>query len=130
MKPASTVPTDPELLDLSRQRKIAYTTVLTMMGVLERKGYLTKEPGERAYIYSPAVSQEEMVRKMVDEFIGRVFNGAAQPLLVHLAGDQRIAASELAEVEKIVRARRKAGRHTGIQSQDRRIARAALHTVR
>jgi len=93
--------------DLSEQRKIAYTTVLTMMGVLERKGYLTKEPGARAYIYSPAVPQEEMVRSMVDEFIGRVFNGSAQPLLVHLAGDERIAPSELAEVEKIVKARRK-----------------------
>jgi predicted transcriptional regulator len=125
MKPPKPVPTDLELellktiwargqatvrevfQDLSEQRKIAYTTVLTMMGVLERKGYLTKEPGERAYIYSPAVPQEEMVRSMVDEFIGRVFNGSAQPLLVHLAGDERIAPAELAEVEKIVKARRK-----------------------
>lgn len=125
MKPPKTVPTDLELellksiwargeatvrevfQDLSEHRKIAYTTVLTMMGVLERKGYLTKRPGERAYIYAPAVPQEEMLRTMVDEFVGRVFNGSAQPLLVHLVGDARIAPSELAEVEKIVKARRR-----------------------
>ncbi len=43
---------------------------------------------------------------MVDEFVGRVFNGSAQPLLVHLVGDQRIDPNELAEVEKLVKARR------------------------
>ena len=125
MKISKTVPTDLELellkviwergeatvrevfSDLEKQRKIAYTTVLTMMGVLERKGHLTKRAGERAYIYTPTIPQDEMVKTMVDEFVGRVFNGSAQPLLVHLVGDKRIDSQELAEVEKLVRARRK-----------------------
>ncbi len=125
MKISKTVPTDLELellkviwergeatvrevfSDLEKQRKIAYTTVLTMMGVLERKGHLTKRAGERAYVYTPTIPQDEMVKTMVDEFVGRVFNGSAQPLLVHLVGDKRIAPKELAEVEKLVRARRK-----------------------
>src|SRR5580704_16975461 len=120
MKISKTVPTDLELeilkviwergqgtvrevfQDLLKQRKIAYTTVLTMMGVLERKGHLTKEAGERAYVYTPTVPQDEMVKTMVDEFVGRVFNGSAQPLLVHLVGDKRIDPRELAEVEKLV----------------------------
>jgi BlaI family transcriptional regulator, penicillinase repressor len=93
--------------DLLKQRKIAYTTVLTMMGILERKGHLTKRPGARAYVYTPAVPQDEMVKNMVDEFVDRVFNGSAQPLLVHLVGDRRLDPRELAEVEKLVRARRK-----------------------
>ncbi len=125
MKISKTVPTDLELeilkviwergqgtvrevfQDLLKQRKIAYTTVLTMMGVLERKGHLTKQAGERAYVYTPTVPQEEVVKNMVDEFVGRVFNGSAQPLLVRLIGDRRIDPRELAEVEKLVRARRK-----------------------
>jgi BlaI family transcriptional regulator, penicillinase repressor len=125
MKISKTVPTDLELellkviwergeatvrqvfSDLEKQRKIAYTTILTMMGVLERKGYLTKRAGERAYVYTPTIPQGEMVKTMVDEFVGRVFNGSAQLLLVHLVGDQRIEPKELAEVEKLVRARRK-----------------------
>jgi len=125
MKNIKTVPTDLELeilkviwerghatvrevfQDILKQRKIAYTTVLTMMGVLERKGHLTKEAGERAYVFTPTVPQDEMVKNMVDEFVGRVFNGSAQPLLVHLVGDKRIDAKELAEVEKLVKARRR-----------------------
>jgi predicted transcriptional regulator len=125
MKASKTVPTDLELellkviwergeatvrevfCDLQKQRKIAYTTVLTMMGVLERKGHLSKTEGERAYIYKPTAPQAEVVRNMVDEFVGRVFNGSAQPLLVHLVGDRRIAPKELEEVEKLMRARRR-----------------------
>jgi BlaI family transcriptional regulator, penicillinase repressor len=125
MKTSKPVPTDLELeilkpiwqrgeatvrevfQDLLTQRKIAYTTVLTMMGVLERKGHLTKRPGERAYIYTPTAPQEEVVKNMVDEFVDRVFNGSAQTLAVHLIGDRRIDPRELAEVEKLVKARRK-----------------------
>ena len=125
MKITKTVPTDLELeilkviwergeatvrevfQDLLKLRKIAYTTVLTMMGVLERKGHLSKRAGERAYVYVPTAPQAEVVQNMVDEFVGRVFNGSAQPLLVHLVGDKRIDPRELAEVEKLVKARRK-----------------------
>jgi predicted transcriptional regulator len=125
MKTSKQVPTDLELeilktiwergeatvrevfQDILKQRKIAYTTVLTMMGVLERKGHLTKRAGERAYVYTPTAAQDEVVESMVDEFVERVFNGSAQPLLVHLVGDRRIKPKELAEVEKLVRARRK-----------------------
>ncbi len=93
--------------DLQTRRKIAYTTVLTMMGILERKGHLTKRAGERAYIFTPAVSRDQVVNSMVDEFVVRVFNGSAHPLLVHLARDRNIPAQELEEIEKLLQARRK-----------------------
>jgi predicted transcriptional regulator len=125
MKPAKSVPTDLELEllkaiwlrgqatvrevyhDLSKQRKIAYTTVLTMMGVLERKGHLEKIAGERAYMYRPTHPKDQVVENMVDEFVSRVFSGAAKPLLVHLVEDSDIPAEDLAEIEKLVRARRR-----------------------
>ncbi|MBZ5727102.1 MAG: BlaI/MecI/CopY family transcriptional regulator [Acidobacteriia bacterium] len=93
--------------DLLKKRKIAYTTVLTMMGVLEHKGHLRKTAGERAYIYVPTQPRGEVVERMVDEFVGRVFNGAAKPLLVHLVGDRKIRPEDLDEIEKLVQARKK-----------------------
>jgi len=125
MKPAKPVPTDLELeilkaiwdrgqatvreiyQDLSKRRKIAYTTVLTMMGVLEHKGHLKKTPGERAYIYRPAQPKGQMVDRMVTEFVDRVFDGSAKPLLVHLVEDARIPQRDLAEIEQLLQARRK-----------------------
>jgi predicted transcriptional regulator len=92
--------------DILKQRKIAYTTVLTMMGILERKGHLKKRAGERAYVYTPAFPQDQVEKTMIDEFVERVFNGSAQPLLVHLV-DRKLDPAELAELEKLVRAKRK-----------------------
>ena len=93
--------------DLQAQRRIAYTTVLTMMGILERKGHLIKRSGARAYIYTPAVPQDQVVTSLVYEFVGRVFNGSAHPLLVHLVGDRSIRQQELEELEKLVQSRKK-----------------------
>jgi len=93
--------------DLSQQRKIAYTTVLTMMGILESKGHLRKSPGVRAYVYRPAEPQGKVVNRMVNDFVKRVFNGSAKPLLVHLAEDPTIPLEDFREIEKLLRARRK-----------------------
>jgi predicted transcriptional regulator len=94
-------------LDLLKQRKIAYTTVLTMMGVLERKGHLKKEPGERAYVYRPAESQSKVIARMVNDFVHRVFDGSTKPLLVHLVEETEVSAKELDEIETLVRERRR-----------------------
>jgi len=93
--------------DLQTRRKIAYTTVLTMMGILERKGHLTKRAGERAYIFTPVVSRDQVVKSMIDEFVGRVFDGSAHTLLVHLARDRSMRPQELDEIERLLLARRK-----------------------
>ena len=93
--------------DMLEHRKIAYTTVLTMMGILEHKGHLKKTRGERAYVYSPAEPQGETQQRMVTEFVNRVFNGSTKPLLVHLVADRGISQEELAELEALVKQKRK-----------------------
>ena len=93
--------------DLLEQRKIAYTTVMTMMGILEQKGHLKKSSEERAYVYRPAKPQREVVGKMVQDFVKRVFNGSAAPLLVHLIEDQTISPDELEEVKRLLSDKRR-----------------------
>jgi predicted transcriptional regulator len=93
--------------DLAAQRKIAYTTVLTMMGILEQKGYLKKNAGERAYVYRPAQPQEQVVGNIVQEFVNRVFSGSAKPLLVHLAESREISQEDLDEIGRLLKERRR-----------------------
>ena len=88
---------------LLEHRKIAYTTVMTMMRVLEKKGYVKAHRVNRAFVYRPARPQRQVVRSMVREFVDRVFNGSAQPLLVHLVEDRRLSPSELEELERLIR---------------------------
>jgi predicted transcriptional regulator len=85
------------------RRRIAYTTVMTMMRVLERKGYLKASRAERAYLYRPARPERQVMRTMVRDFVDRVFNGSARPLLVHLVEDRRLSRRELEELERLVR---------------------------
>ena len=60
---------------LLEHRKIAYTTVMTMMNILEQKGHLKKAQKDRAYVYQATRPQKQVIRGMVREFVDRVFNG-------------------------------------------------------
>jgi predicted transcriptional regulator len=91
---------------LLEHRKIAYTTVMTMMGILEQKGRLKKESKDRAYVYTPAEPQGKVVGSMVTDFVRRVFNGSAKPLLVHLVENQEISQEQLDEISKLLKTRR------------------------
>src|SRR3989440_12267296 len=73
---------------LLERRKIAYTTVMTMMKILEQKQYLKKTLEDRAHVYCPTRPKNQVIRGMVREFVDRVFNGSAQPLLLHLVEDR------------------------------------------
>jgi BlaI family transcriptional regulator, penicillinase repressor len=88
---------------LLEHRKIAYTTVMTMMRVLEKKGYVKTRRVNRAYVYRPTRPERQVLRSMVREFVDRVFNGSAQPLLVHLVEDRRLSPEELEELERLIR---------------------------
>jgi len=91
---------------LLEQRKIAYTTVMTMMNVLEKKGHLRKKPEGRSFLYRPTRPQRQVVGSMVREFVQRVFNGSAAPLLAHLVDEERLTPEELDALAKRIRGKR------------------------
>jgi predicted transcriptional regulator len=87
---------------LREQRKIAYTTVMTMMNILEEKKYLKKQAKDRAYVYQATRPRSEVIKAMVREFVDRVFNGSAEPLLVHLIKDRRLSKKELEKIARTI----------------------------
>src|ERR1017187_1353898 len=88
---------------LLERRKVAYTTVMTMMKILEQKKYLKRTQLDRAYVYRPAQPKRQVVGDMVRDFINRVFNGATEPLLVHLVEEHDLSAEELEEIARLRR---------------------------
>jgi BlaI family transcriptional regulator, penicillinase repressor len=87
---------------LRERRSIAYTTVMTMMKVLEDKGYLKKTQAERAYVYRPARPRQQVVGAMVKDFVDRVFDGAAGNLLLHLAKDDRLTQKQRKVINELI----------------------------
>jgi predicted transcriptional regulator len=88
---------------LLERRKVAYTTVMTMMKILEQKKYLKRTQLDRAYVYRPAQPKRQVVGAMVRDFINRVFNGATEPLLVHLVEEHDLSPEELEEIARLRR---------------------------
>ena len=88
---------------LLEHRKVAYTTVMTMMKILEQKGFLKKSQEDRAYVYKPSQPKGKVIGAMVREFINRVFNGSAEPLLVHLVEEHHLSEKDLEEIARLRR---------------------------
>ena len=83
-------------------RQVAYTTVMTMMKILEDKRYLKKTVVDRAHVYKPAKPRQQVVGAMVREFLDRVFDGASDGLLVHLAKDNKLTDKQRRLVKQLI----------------------------
>ena len=88
---------------LNQQRPLAYTTVMTMMNILDEKGHLTRRKEGRAYRYQPVRPKSQVISGMVDDFVGRVFEGSAAPLVVSLVKDKKISKKDLDEIARMIK---------------------------
>jgi len=89
--------------DLRTRRSIAYTTVMTTMKTMEARGHLKKRTEGRAFVYIAVATESRMIKRIVGDFIDRVFNGSAEPLLVHLVEEQRLSEKDLKTITKMIR---------------------------
>jgi len=87
---------------LRATRPVAYTTVMTMMKILEEKGYLKKTLVDRAHVYQSARPRQQVLGAMVRDFLDRVFDGAPDTLLVHLARDNKLTEKQRRIVKQLV----------------------------
>ena len=87
---------------MREKRSIAYTTVMTMMRILEEKGYLKKTLVDRAHVFKPAQRRQQVIGAMVRDFLDRVFDGASDSLLVHLAKDNKLTEKQRRIVKQLI----------------------------
>jgi predicted transcriptional regulator len=79
---------------------LAYTTVQTMLNILERKGTLKRDLQGRAYIYSAKVTEGKALGQGVRDLIDRMFGGSSEELVMSLLKNRQIDAKRLAELTK------------------------------
>lgn len=92
-----------EVYEALRERKsVAYTTVMTMMNILETKGHLVKRPEGRAYVYEPSQARTQVISGMVQEFVDRVFDGAAGSLVLSLLQERKLSREDLDEISRLI----------------------------
>lgn len=81
-------------------RPLAYTTVQTMLNILERKGKLRRELQGRAYLYSARVTEAKALGQGVRDVIDRMFGGSSEELVMSLLKNGEIDAERLAELTR------------------------------
>jgi predicted transcriptional regulator len=77
---------------------LAYTTVQTMLNILDRKGKLERELQGRAYVYRAKVSEEKAVGQGLRDMIDRMFGGSSEELVMSLLKSRQIDAKRLAKL--------------------------------
>jgi predicted transcriptional regulator len=83
---------------------LAYNTVQTLLRIMEDKGLVTHHVEGRTFVYTPRYSRDESAARFLD----RVFDGAADQLVLSLLRTEKIAEDELERMQAmIVAARRK-----------------------
>jgi predicted transcriptional regulator len=82
--------------------KLAYTTIQTVLNVLERKGRVNRELMGRAYEYRPAQTREKALGSAVRDLLSRMFDGSVEGLLMNLVRTQQIDAAKLTELAQRV----------------------------
>src|SRR5262249_35775593 len=82
---------------ISRKKKTAYTTILTLMGILVTKGAFTHVLSDRAYVYTPLLSRDQATSNQVNDLIERFFDGEAKRL-VNYVRENELAQSYMSGV--------------------------------
>ena len=81
---------------------LAYTTVLTTVRILEKKGYVTHRQDGRAFLYSPCVAEHEASRSEVRHVLQRFFGNSRERLLLSLLGDAEVTPEELDRLKQAI----------------------------
>jgi predicted transcriptional regulator len=92
-------------LQASSKKKHAYTTIATMMKILEKKKFLKSKKVEKAHKYAPLVTMDVYEKSATDHFIDKVLGGKPRLLVMRLLDNENINKEELKEIKKSLDAR-------------------------
>ena len=87
---------------LPRERPLAYSSVLTMMRILEQKGYVEHEKESRAYVYRPLVDREQARRSVISYLVKRFFDDSPELLVVNLLEHDELDRSEIERLKRLI----------------------------
>ena len=85
-----------------KTRKIAYTTIMTVMKKLSDKGYLSYEKDGATYVYSPARTQEEVQQTLITNLVDKAFQGSSVALIQTLVKREALSDQERDHILKLI----------------------------
>lgn len=83
-------------------RGLARTTVLSVIDRLQEKGYVTRRRRGGVFHYSPRVPKEEVLQRLVRDFVEKTLGGSVSPFVAYLARTRQISPEELGQLQELV----------------------------
>ena len=89
--------------EVAAHLKSNYSTVQTMLRILEAKGYVTHEKSGRAFTYRALVDQKQARRRALSHLVSGLFNNSPSLLVLNVLEDDRIDPRELERLKQLVK---------------------------
>jgi predicted transcriptional regulator len=90
------------LAAMNETRAVTYSTVQTILRILETKGYVTHEKVARAFIYEPVVDERQARRRALRHLVNRLFEGSPSLLVMNVLEDEDIDPAEREQLRKLI----------------------------
>ena len=87
---------------MSAKRAVTYSTVQTILRILETKGYVTHDKVARAFVYEPVVDERQARRRALRHLVSRLFEGSPSLLVLNVLEDEDIDPAEREQLRKLI----------------------------
>jgi predicted transcriptional regulator len=89
-------------LEADADRPLAHSSVITMLNIMHRKGFLRRRKIGKAFVFAPKLGREHVSGKMMRDLMSRVFEGSASAMVLNLIETSDLDGEELAELRRLV----------------------------
>lgn len=89
-------------LDEQAGRPLAHSTVVTMLNIMHRKGFVRRKKDGKAFLFSPKEERQNVVGKMMGDLVSKAFDGSPTALVLNLLETGDLDAEELSELRKLI----------------------------
>jgi len=89
-------------LEADADRPLAHSSVITMLNIMHRKGFLRRRKNGKSFLFAPKVKKESVSGGMMGDLLSRVFDGSPSAMVLNLLETTDLDAEELAELRKLI----------------------------
>jgi BlaI family penicillinase repressor len=91
-----------ERLESQADRPLTHSSVITMLNIMVRKGFLRRQKEGKAFLFAPKTAKENVTGGIVDDLLTKVFGGSPQALVMNLLETADLDSDELAEIRRLI----------------------------
>jgi predicted transcriptional regulator len=89
-------------LESRADRPLAHSSVITMLNIMHRKGFVRRKKEGKSFLFSPKLRKDTIARGIVGDVLSRVFEGSASDLVLNLLETADFDSGELDEIRKLI----------------------------